>query len=413
MSYIGGNADSRFLGDERHVLGVPPNSSCTVCMSSSQRLSRQSIRELVPHELGGVPARRGFRIQDHVATGFLIGMNTDAALIAVYCEAADDILLLWNRSGVLEPEFVQVKADEPDQLWTLPKFCAQPSGKKSIVELSLQRDAWKEDCRFRIVVTRDLEPRLEPFTREINHGSRSATGPVFLKIHTYLVEKLGAVKSASGGTLEYWLARTVFEVVHSEGVIRLRNLSCLEQVLEQNGWFLTSDQREVVYEQLARIAKDAADADGQAQPDAKKLERETIEQLLARAVDDVKNNRPNISLEITLGAAGLSPQTIRGAKEATVNFESARRTRRYYGNEDWERLEHEIGGELHRLWAEYEAGAIDDSPLQFHARCLRALSDIHARLAPPIPPMMLQGALYSRVKRGLLRFDRPSLREVA
>lgn len=69
-------------------------------MSSDQRLSRPSILELVPHEPGGVPARRGFRIQDHVATGFLIQMNADTALIAVYCEAADDILLLWKRSEV-------------------------------------------------------------------------------------------------------------------------------------------------------------------------------------------------------------------------------------------------------------------------------------------------------------------------
>lgn len=382
-------------------------------MSSDQRLSRPSILELVPHEPGGVPARRGFRIQDHVATGFLIQMNADTALIAVYCEAADDILLLWKRSEVLEPEFVQVKAEEPAQLWTLTKFCAQPSGKKSIVELSLLRDQWKEECRFRIVVTRDLDPGLEPFTREIEHVTRSATADVFIETHAYLVEKLGAVESPSGSTLDYWLARTVLEVVHSEKVVRLLNLNRLEQVLEQNTWNLTSDQREVVYEHLARVAKDAADADGQAQPDAKKLARETIERMLAHAVDEVKNTRPNIPLDNTLSAAGLSPQTIRGAKEATVNFESARRKRRYYGEDDWERLEHEIGGELHRLWAEYEAGAIDDSPVQFHTRCLQALSDIHSRLALEIPAMMLQGALYSRVKRGLLRFDRPSLRDVA
>jgi hypothetical protein len=382
-------------------------------MSASLRLSRPSIRDLVPNEPGAVPARRGFRVQDHVATGYLIAMNADATLLAVYCEAADDILLFWDRDGVLEPEFVQVKSDRLTQLWTIARFCARANGEVSIIERSLSRDRFQELCRFRIVITRDLDPPLEPFSRDLNHASRAATCTVFVDTLKYLTGKLGAIQSESGATLEHWLARTVFEVVHSEEVVRLRNLSQLERVLEGNSWNLGFDQKDVVYEHLARVAKDAADADGAAHPEAKKLDRDTIVRLLSDAVEDVKNTRPNIPLETTLKSAGLSSQTILGAREATVSFESARRDRKFYGDEDWEKLEQTIAGELHRLWSEYEAGGLNDSPLEFHARCIQALTELHSRLGIELQTGILYGALYSRVKRGLLRFDRPSLREVA
>jgi len=45
-------------------------------------------------ERGGVEARKGFELQDHVAVGFLIDLLTTPGLLEVWCETHDDITLI-------------------------------------------------------------------------------------------------------------------------------------------------------------------------------------------------------------------------------------------------------------------------------------------------------------------------------
>ena len=67
-----------------------------------------SIHDLEPLEQGGVIARQGFSYQDHVAVGYLLDMANNSAagrtLVAVWCEADDDITLIWQRDGGDEVE---------------------------------------------------------------------------------------------------------------------------------------------------------------------------------------------------------------------------------------------------------------------------------------------------------------------
>jgi hypothetical protein len=78
-----------------------------------------SIHLLPPLETGGVEAREGFDFQDHVAAGFCIHMLKTVTLRQVWCENQDDITLIWQGQASEEAEFVQVKSNEPDQLWSI------------------------------------------------------------------------------------------------------------------------------------------------------------------------------------------------------------------------------------------------------------------------------------------------------
>ena len=89
-----------------------------------------SIRDLKPLETGGVVARVGMGLQDHVAAGFCIRMLSDPSVLEVWCERQDDVTLLWSDGkGKERVEFVQVKST--DQAWTPKNLCA---GEPSVLE---------------------------------------------------------------------------------------------------------------------------------------------------------------------------------------------------------------------------------------------------------------------------------------
>ena len=84
---------------------------------------RESIHDLPPLETGGVEARQGFGLQDHVAAGFCLEMIGVSRLVQVWCETQDDITLILDGEGGQEVEFVQVKGHDLDQLWSVAKLC--------------------------------------------------------------------------------------------------------------------------------------------------------------------------------------------------------------------------------------------------------------------------------------------------
>ena len=80
-------------------------------------------RRVKPSNQGGVFARGGFDFQDHVAVGFCLDMLADASLKKVCCETHDDITLVWDTGNDDRIEFVQVKAVDLGQLWSIAKLC--------------------------------------------------------------------------------------------------------------------------------------------------------------------------------------------------------------------------------------------------------------------------------------------------
>jgi Cap4 dsDNA endonuclease len=141
-----------------------------------------SVDEVKPAEDGGPEARKGFNYQDEIAVAFFIDMLETPSLLKVHCETHDDILLVHAPDGlaIRIAEFVQVKAGEPDKLWSVADLCQRKKNKAgtSIFERSLGRDRHKEESRFRLVTLRPVVSDLEILTFPCGGlgGSRAANG---------------------------------------------------------------------------------------------------------------------------------------------------------------------------------------------------------------------------------------------
>lgn len=90
-----------------------------------------SIDDARPVEEGGPIARTGFSYQDEIAVSFLLDMLECPDIEKIHCETHDDILVVRTNVGAPEriAEFVQVKAGEPDQLWSVAILCQRKKGK--------------------------------------------------------------------------------------------------------------------------------------------------------------------------------------------------------------------------------------------------------------------------------------------
>lgn len=406
-----------------------------------------SIEDLVPNEQGGEEARRGLAFQDHVAVGFYLEMAGTDDLTTVWCEADDDVTLVWRMptpagngapqderegsseesigieagaSTSLEVEFVQVKGNEHDQLWSPALLCRQKKGqngraiaKSSILEKSLLRDRYREPARFRIVTIRPVKRELELLELPFEHPIRQPGSAEYEVVSRKLPARVKQLKSTKNNTWAYWLARVRWDVRHSHDAVRDKNLIMLEQVLRQLQGFLAPDQRAVIYERLVRRALDAALASRERFPEKKCLRRNEVIDILRAGVTSAQRvGDDDDGLTSILTAAGLSSETVRHARESRLRYLKNRRSNSDYLPEDSERiarLEAEVGARLHSLWARLESGEIDDSPAVFYARCISALEQVRRDCGTEAPPLdLLQGMLYDRVHRRLHRFDRVS-----
>ena len=189
-----------------------------------------SIYNLRPLEVGGVEARQGFQIQDHVAAGFCIEMLSRAELIEVWCETQDDITLIWQEDGGKCVEFVQVKSNELNQLWSIAELCKREKGKvnkkvgSSIIERSLAYDRCREPCCFRIVTCRPVMTELEGLTLPIDSEQRAAKGEDLNQLKGRVEEKVGDFRSPNDNGPSYWVDKTKWDVRHSEQGIKDANL---------------------------------------------------------------------------------------------------------------------------------------------------------------------------------------------
>src|SRR4051794_159188 len=108
--------------------------------TATKSKAKRSFRDLDPVEQGGRVARVGFEYQDHVAGSKCLDMLLGGGPSEVWCEAEDDIVLVWVLNGEEWFEFVQVKAGDLGQAWTVAKLCEREAAKdgkgagRSIVE---------------------------------------------------------------------------------------------------------------------------------------------------------------------------------------------------------------------------------------------------------------------------------------
>ena len=227
----------------------------------SQTTQSVSIHVLPIVTVGGIPARVGFNLQDHVAAGYCIEMLPDTRIAAIWCEAHDDITILRADEQSEVVEFVQVKSEEPNQLWSAAKLCQQDAGKlsgTSVLERSLANHACTEPCLFRIVTTRDVMDELKGLTYPLASQERVQRKDSLNELTKTCSDRLNGFRSPLGGGCAFWVERATWGVVHSLEYLGALNRLALSAALERLGIVLLVDQTAELYGKLVRLAFDAA-----------------------------------------------------------------------------------------------------------------------------------------------------------
>src|SRR5215216_4352735 len=83
-----------------------------------------SIDDHHPDEEGGPTARAGLSYQDEVVVSLFLDMVADESILRIHCETHDDVVVKRLMNGKEVVEYVQVKSNEPDKLWSVADMCS-------------------------------------------------------------------------------------------------------------------------------------------------------------------------------------------------------------------------------------------------------------------------------------------------
>ena len=317
---------------------------------------------------------------------------------AVWCEIHDDITVLRQSGGQEVAEFVQVKAEVSDQLWSVSQLCQRKEGLPgtSILEKSLANDRCKEDCRFSIVTTRGLRSELKPLSLPVGEPSRLEAIP---NLGAKLVEKLPDYESPNGHNAAWWAERTTWSVLYGNEAAKINNCHLLSKIVETTGFILFSDQIETVYELLLQRIITASAADKNVSRNAGKLEREEVTQWIKARIKDTYDSGRNAGSDLLvkkLAAAGLDEIAISAATELRRSYRARTLEPSYLDLDNVRTWEDKVRGLLNRMRATLDTGAISDSGVDFHERSLQALAQLRSEFEThdPPPDEILQGCMY-------------------
>ena len=165
--------------------------------------------------------------QDEIAVSFLLDMMDDQSIIKVHCETHDDILIVRATDDADQncAEYVQVKATEPNQLWTVATLCQRNDGKAgtSILERSLAHDAHQEQARFRILTLRQVSTDLKILTNPVGSVGREPGCEGLKALKEEIDKKHPDLVSPKGNDCTFWLDCCYWDERHDEEAIRNRN----------------------------------------------------------------------------------------------------------------------------------------------------------------------------------------------
>lgn len=334
-------------------------------------------------------------------------------ITAVWCETLDDITVIRFAGAMETAEFVQVKSQHSDQLWSVAQLCQRKNGLPgtSVLERSLANDRCKEDCSFRIVTTRGIRSELRPLSLSRREPLRLETIP---SLADRLVERLPDYESPNGHNAAWWSESTTWSVMHDSKVAKDQNLHLLARIAERSGFALFPDQIESVYEHLLQRIIIASAADKHIQRNAGKFRREQLTPWLERRIkenyDSGRKSGSSLLIE-KLEAAGLDGIAISTAAELRRSYRSKTLEPSYLQLDDFRTWEDKVRGLLNRLRANLDTGAISDGGVDFHNRSLEALAQLRHEFdsEDPPPDEILQGCMYHITALCQHRFVRPSI----
>lgn len=375
-----------------------------------------SIEDAAPSEEGGPDARKGFNYQDEIAAGFLIQMLEDETLCQVHCETHDDLILVWSprHAPARLAEYIQVKAGEPNKLWSVADLCrAKSVAGTSIFEISLSRDRHKEISRFRILTLRPVVQALLPLTFACGSPGREPDSEGIRTLRGELDARCPGAKSPKGNCRDYWLEHCRWDVRHDHEAVCNDNRRRLLQLSVRAGAPLLFEQLEVILDELRAWAKAAGDAKWMPNKAKKIISRATMEAWWSARLAEITEGRTFASggrLAAKLEAAALPDEMIRLAVELRRDYAAAIRTTRYMESEKIEALQGRVKSEAMSLRSRHVAGQIALDGVGFHALCLERMDSINAERGNAVDDSsaFLKGCLYDIADRCLLRFERPA-----
>jgi hypothetical protein len=369
-----------------------------------------SIHALPIVNIGGTPARIGFNVQDHVAARYCIEMLSDAEIMAVWCETHDDIVIIRTSDRSETVEFVQVKSEESNQLWSTAKLCQQEGGKQagtSMLERSLAHHACTEPCTFRIVTTRDVMDELKGLTHKLGSVERVSEQQSLAQLADSCSQRLSVFRSPLGGDSSYWIERATWEVVHALDALEKRNILALAIQLERLGIALFVDQTIELYNKLVRLVFDAALA---TKPADKKLKKADVLEWITRTANALAYPATvgGTRMVEKMKAANLPGDAIQAARDTRWIYLRRMLTERYSSPNEYRQVEVEVVAHLNGLRAKLDSGALTDDGPAFHHRCLEKLEHLHAShpSAGKLGLGFLQGCMYNVTDRCGHRFLR-------
>jgi len=366
-----------------------------------------SIRTLTPPDFGGVVARQGFAHQDHVGVQFCLLMLEEPSLREVWCETYDDIVLIWDSPGEEIVEFVQVKAEHLDQLWTLAKLCArtksvtrQNGEGTSILEKSLNRDNCAEKTQFRLVTLRDVKSELELLKLGRNHADRSPTEQRVIKLCTSIEDELGKIQSPNGNGHQYWVQKAQWECRDLEALKDFNRVGFL-RILDTLNVIGSTDSVENLYEGFLVVVKTAAEHPW-TEKNSKMIKREWLIERVKELLDPYPNLRHDEVLEKKLSDAGLDTTYCETAKDLRRQYNREVRQPKYLEATSREYFDMAVLSRLLHLRSQLDSGLIQENGVAFHQRCLDNLHDLqqNPQIQVQQPPEgYLQGCMYEITAR--------------
>ncbi len=372
-----------------------------------------SVLADIPDDLGGIYARKGFGFQDDVAASFYIEMLCCDDLAEVACETHDDVRLIWKRQGEAVVEFVQVKAEHPEQLWTVAKLCervkspTRPGGAgSSLLERSLDRDRYKETSWFRVVTCRQVNSELELLvTLERGSESRALADPRFKVLADNIVTRIPAARSRKGNNSFYWLVNARWDVV-AERDIKPLNITRLYDVLHRFGFPCDPDTAKSMYGNFLALAKDTAEY-GREKWHQKSISRAQLVEKFKQWLNPFPELGKPERLDQKLSGAGLDETCRKVALDQRRRYLQKRREVNYLSVEQIEDIDYQVLDVLHALRSSLDAGLIVEDGVTFHATCLKAVGAQHGTGPASdsvLMPGYLPGCMYEIAARCRHRF---------
>ncbi len=374
----------------------------------------KSIRDLVPNDFGGIIARRGFAYQDHVAAKFCLEMILGKDLLEVWCETYDDIVLIRVHGSCEAVEFVQVKNEALDQLWSAAKLCERKDKKPgtSIFEKSLARDCCLETVRFRLFTSLPANSELGILILPLDHGDRHCDTEAFKSLAADFAKRINPCSSGNGHGAEFWISNAMWESA-AEQAIADCNRILLHRFLEMSQIPAYCDTLDDLYETLLWKVKASAEADWKQHKSQKMIKKDELANWLLTKAKPLPNLGHEERLVQKLHAAGMDDVAVESAKSLRRQYMIELRQPRYLDPKSSSFCSDEVPAVLHRLRSELDSGRRQEDGVAFHHTCVERVLDIanahRSKLDSQPPDGFLLGCMYEVTARCRHRFIPPAI----